>query len=471
MAAAVAPAVAAAAAAPPTDLQIVLGWIGFRVNQVAAVEAELVDLQAVKGLTHKDIKDMRDGFSARTQAEGRMHFGMTRTKRLQNLVDYVLDMERSNTDIDLTIYPNGPAFIQELDRSHARALIRKSDEDTMEARAKEAAPGKLTSEATWDKWEALLTNMLSILIGVNGIPLVYVIREVEDPPDDAVYDTFVARCIARCRLTGPKFEADARKVHHIIMSCVIGENAEQWIRSLKKYEDGRRDMQALRAHYQGEGNQTRRIGDADRLRDTLHYKGEASLPFVTFLSKCQKMFNLYEQTSEPMTEAGKIRFLFDKTINTDLRPAVEALKSQISLNPDAYTFASASNHLTAQVKPRNSTRGLSALTTEQIPAEIMKNGKIHTGFYKNWASLSQEARKMVIAERERLGTKGGKGKKKDLQSKVKSLTKALEQQKSQIAALKRANDETSDNDDGESEAAGDAFGGRNEKKRKKTKKG
>ena len=47
MAAAVAPAVAAAAAAPPTDLQIVLGWIGFRVNQVAAVEAELVDLQAV----------------------------------------------------------------------------------------------------------------------------------------------------------------------------------------------------------------------------------------------------------------------------------------------------------------------------------------------------------------------------------------------------------------------------------------
>ena len=78
---------------------------------------------------------------------------------------------------------------------------------------------------------------------------------------------------------------------------------------------------------------------------------------------------------------------------------------------------------------------------------------------------------MVIAERERLGTKGGKGKKKDLQSKVKSLTKALEQQKSQIAALKRANDETSDNDDGESEAAGDAFGGRNEKKRKKTKKG
>ena len=461
----------AAAADEPTELQIALEWIGFDEAERNALEPELTDLDSVKGMSYKDMRDLRAGFASWTAAEGRMHFNMTR--RLQHLIDWLLDMDRSNTPIDMTAFANAAEFIEQLHESRDRAVVRASDEDTMEARAKEASPGKLTGELAWDKWEALIENMLSILIGVRGVPLLYVIREVETPPDEEEYDTFTARCVARCSLVGPQFEADARKVHQIILSHVIGENAEQWIKSVKKHADGRRDMLELRKHYRGEGNQTRRIGDADRLRDTLHYKGESSMPFVTFLSKCQKMFNLYEQTSEPMTESAKLRFLFEKTANTELRPAVEALKTSLSQDPDAFSFASASNHLTAQIKPKVTARGLSALSTADLPSEIMKNGKIHTGFYKNWGALSPEARKMVIAERERLGTKGGGGKaaKKagNLQNKIKSLTKAVEQQRSQIASLKRkADDDDSASEDGDS-AAGNAFGGRTEKERKKKK--
>ena len=66
------------------------------------------------------------------------------------------------------------------------------------------------------------------------------------------------------------------------------------------------DMAALRAHYRGEGNQSRRISDAEALRDTLLYRGESTMPFATFLARVQKMFNLFEQIGEPYSEAAKL---------------------------------------------------------------------------------------------------------------------------------------------------------------------
>ena len=65
-------------------------------------------------------------------------------------------------------------------------------------------------------------------------------------------------------------------------------------------------MQALRAHYRGEGNQTRRITEAEKLRDTVHYRSERAMPFSNFLSKVQRMFNLFYTHGEPYTEGAKL---------------------------------------------------------------------------------------------------------------------------------------------------------------------
>ena len=67
-------------------------------------------------------------------------------------------------------------------------------------------------------------------------------------------------------------------------------------------------MAALSDHFSCEGNATRRIAEADRLKDTLHYKNERPLPFETFLTKCQKMYNIYAQHGKNITEDAKIRF-------------------------------------------------------------------------------------------------------------------------------------------------------------------
>ena len=84
-------------------------------------------------------------------------------------------------------------------------------------------------------------------------------------------------------------------------------------------------MSALRAHHQGEGNKTRRISEAERLRDSLHYINERGLPFDSYLSKMQKMFTLFEQNKEPYSNAMKLRFLYD-TISREAAPG--ALKGE-----------------------------------------------------------------------------------------------------------------------------------------------
>ena len=373
---------------------------------------------------------------------------------------------------------DGSDFLEELNRAAERQKVRISVEETVDTRAKQASPGNLTGEAVWTTWEAKLKNHLSVILGVNGVPLSYVIREKVKPDTDAEFESFTEQSIASCPLKGADFAADARTVHQIITSFTTGENAEQWIKPFSKYEDSRRDMKALRAHFRGEGNQTRRVRDAETLRDTLHYKSEAAMPFATFLSKCQKMFNLFEDVGEPYTEGAKLRFLLEKIQSQELSPAVEAVRSDVSLKADSYNFAKASNHLASQIKPKPA-RGLSSTTTsDSDKAEITRNGKIHLGFYKNWNQLSQENRDFVLAERKRLGIKPGNSKKKgsrSLEAQVKALRRANKKKDRKIKAMKRNKDSSSEgsrsgsSSDSDGDNAGNAFGGRSEKEKKKSK--
>ena len=68
--------------------------------------------------------------------------------------------------------------------------------------------------------------MLSTILGVNGVPLSYVVRENPEPTPKG-HDTFVQKFIACAPLTGPHFEAYARRVHQLATSFTQGEISEQ----------------------------------------------------------------------------------------------------------------------------------------------------------------------------------------------------------------------------------------------------
>ena len=173
-------------------------------------------------------------------------------------------------------------------------------------------PNKLKGGKDWYDWRDAVTNYLSILMGSNGVPLSYVVRVLPAPASRNNFSTYEEEVIALVPLNGAFFNADSKRVHQVIKTYTQCESAGEWIRSIQCHQDGRRNFTALKAHFQGEGNSSRRINEADRVRETLYYKNKSSFEFQSYLDELQKMFTIYKDEKEAFYEEAKVRLLLDK---------------------------------------------------------------------------------------------------------------------------------------------------------------
>ena len=466
----------------------ILHWIGFRIeeNRNNLIEDSLGSYGDILMLKEKDIPTMATDWGSRTQANGRMHFGARRTKLLKALTHWRMDFERVSTQPSITGL-NEHTFKTALITALTRADIRKSLSDRSSSAADAASPGPLESERKWKQWEEKFVNYTSCHIGTFGIPLSYIIRESEAPNLDGDFVDFTSKTIACAPLNGEFYRADTLTVFNMIVSFTTGQPSGDWIKQVVRFSDGRRCMQALRDHFAGEGNATRNMAEADRLKDSLHYKSERSMTFETFLTQCQKMYNIYKKEGEPMPDDAKTRFLFKKVQHSGLRSSIDALKAQQTAGTNI-TYTMAANHLSTAVselpeyvaKNQNisaaNAKGSDPSSEKASSAIYNPDGSVITGHIPSWRSLSQSDREKVLAERKRLGIKGGRGGKnakggdKASSNRLKQLTEQNNKYRRQIKALKRSqskdDDKSDDGDDSNSSVtdAGDQFGGRASKR-------
>jgi hypothetical protein len=230
--------------------------------------------------------------------------------------------------------------------------------------------------------------MASESTGVNGVTLVYVIHENEEP-EGKTNASITQDCIEKSKLTGQEFAEDSKYVQNIIQSLIVGEAAEHWVKEHKRFKNGRTDFLTLVAHFTGEGDNVRRISDAERLEKILHYKDERAMTFQTFLVRTRHMFNIFE-------EVAKIRFLLDGVRNTELQPIVQAIRAGMTLDPNTYTFTTAANMITSQVTPKETNRIVSGLGKES-------GDNVKTDFLplKKWRALSAEQQATTLAARDK----------------------------------------------------------------------
>ena len=163
-----------------------------------------------------------------------------------------------------------------------------------------------------------------------------------------------------------------------------------------KKTNGRIDMSALSAHYQGEVKTTRRIAEAERLRDSLHNRNERSLPLTSYLSKMQQMFTIFEDNKELYYNARKLGFLYDTIKHPQLMTTVSRLQvGQISGN--IVRFTGACSHLATMVTkfPEYQITKLNVSFVEEysgrkgghekVPKDLVGirtgNGEIYTCYY------------------------------------------------------------------------------------------
>ena len=264
-----------------------------------------------------------------------------------------------------------------------------------------------------------------------------------------------------------------------------GQPSGDWIKGTLRYANGCRSMKALCDHFAGKGNATRNKATADRLKESLHYKSERAMTFESFLTGCQKMFNIYEKEGEPMTDDAKTRFLFKQVQNASLHGAIKALKAQQTAGVNV-TYTMAAKHLSTAVSELpefiSKNRNVAAIGTgsgRRGCDDIYNNdGTINTGHIPTWRQLSPEDREIVTAERNRLRNKGGKGnthkggnKSKDDSNRLDQLSTQNKKFKRQIKAMKRMikDSDATGNDDNDSDTGTDTsnqFGGRASKKKK-----
>ena len=190
-----------------------------------------------------------------------------------------------------------------LAKAQSHALVHKSDINLVDTNSKVANPSKFKDEHKWPEWNKAFVNYLSVIPGVNGIPLSHVVCEDQEPQDGVEYLTFTERMITCAPLKGQYFEADSHHVHTLLTGFLQGKLTENWICPFVHHQDGHRDMITLHNHYAGEGNSTHCIfSDANWIRSTLHYKSKHALPFSKFLDSMQKMFIIFQEEGEPLTE-------------------------------------------------------------------------------------------------------------------------------------------------------------------------
>ena len=478
---------------PPVinEMDLALTWIGFD-NEATRDRIQVegfASFDDLKSMKEKDVRDLAESYGRRTVVDGRFIFGVRRIRYLIGMLHWVQDFVRLGDTPSLEEFgDDGAAFCVALETAFNRDDVRKIEKEQSDTVSKAADPGKFKDEKKWPEWEPAFVNYLSTIPGVNGIPLSYVVREVENPIVGADYGSFNERAIACAPLKGDVFQADARKVHQLIKSFLQTESAEQWIKPFAKRQSGREDMDALRKHYSGEGNTSRRIAAAERIRDTLHYKNERAMSFSAFLDKMQKMFNIFDEENEPISEQAKVRMLLKKVEHPQLQDAVNALRVRASMN--GCTFTECANHLSAQVSElpdTQSTRKIAGTASDRTkePKRIrgggrpkdnskrkgiyMPDGSVWTGYYSDWAKMSNDDKQVVLETRKK--NKANKTPTKGRQ--VSDVGSKLTDIKSQMADLKRtiaALSKSKDGDGNESDTpdnAGDSFGGRSSKKQKK----
>ena len=456
-----------------------LHWIGFRqpTQRQNIINDSLGSFSDILMLREKDIIAMATEWAGRTQQNGRITFGVRRTKLLKGLMHWVQDFYRVSGVPHVNNLDRNK-FILQLQRALAREDIRSNMREQTKIAANASSPGPLDSERKWKIWEEKFITYTRSHLGANGIPLSYVIRKDDQARTDGNFSDFLSQTIECAPLSGEYYMADRVTVFNMLVSFTTGHPSHDWIKSTLRFSDGRSSMKALRDHFEGEGNASRNKNEADRLKESLHYKSERAMSFENFLTQCQKMYNIYEKEGEPMPDDAKTRFLFKRVQHSGLRGAIEALRAQMTAGV-VVSYTMAANHLSTAVSELpeflHKNRNISGVARSESSHGGIYNsdGTIITGHIPNWRNLSPEERNLVKQERRKSNSNRDTRNDDDIKAsanRIKQLKASNKKMKRKIKALKRSSKKGGeDNEDGNSDGdldAGDTFGGKASKRKK-----
>jgi hypothetical protein len=206
--------------------------------------------------TDTDVMEMAKRMASCTQAEGRVLLGTVIIKRLQTLIWWVCDQQKRGLALNVADFTaetmNEAAEMKGLRRERAEKEPSLTD------------LGKFDPD-DFDAHEDAFLNLLAQSFGVLKEPLQYAVH-LEVPPDE--FATREEERTYQFPLTGSSFELDNQTVYRKLKAFLIDSPGWAWIEPHDNAENGRGAYLAWVAHYNGEGELSKRTAIAKEKLDT-----------------------------------------------------------------------------------------------------------------------------------------------------------------------------------------------------------
>jgi hypothetical protein len=214
-----------------------------------------------------------------------------------------------------------------------------------------------------DKVREVIENVESVLLnmkGINGVPLLYVVRDqvalptgIGDDIDEGFgLPTYTQEMIRRAPHTGVYFREAQKTVWSVIRHVTHGGPGWNWVQSFATAQDGRNAFLSMKRYYLGE-SYTRRIKlSAENTLSTAFYNGQVrTFKFGDYVDKLKGAFTDIESTGEVIDPQRKIRILIEGVSDARLKTG----KAAVLANPLLYTdFETVVNFLTTLLNEEES---------------------------------------------------------------------------------------------------------------------
>ena len=131
---------------------------------------------------------------------------------------------------------------------------------------------QLEAARQYDCWVVELESNLKMVLGAQGIPLYYVIRE-NDTPDQTEHDTWEEKAVLAVPHTGRLYKQENLTVHNIILRNNTDEyDTLTYVKPYIKKDIGRTYIKALCIRYENVAMQEQYVGEAKRKIETIQYR-------------------------------------------------------------------------------------------------------------------------------------------------------------------------------------------------------
>ena len=228
--------------------------------------------------------------------------GIAYTAPQISMVKAIFHLVRRNAQINVIIPAHTITrnlLIQELD------LMNDSITSVSTSKIKAQLPDKFKHDTRWRSFKDSLNNYLDRMRGKRNIPLTYITRPVQIPPDANPTDP-----IWTAEHNGPLFNEDNKDVFNLLESLTLDGPAETYIRPYKSTRNGRAAYLLLNDHFDGGSYQTTKINVAWRtLRETKYDGRKSNMDFATFRRIYDDAFRDLEEGGQGLKQPSMVTHL------------------------------------------------------------------------------------------------------------------------------------------------------------------